>query len=92
MNTSGMEKHINLVENGSRNANDPLLVGSVIFGTQASFCLIANLLVVFLFVCCRHLLTNPHYRCILSLAITDIFTSISVLTCKCGLCVWRRAI
>ena len=55
------------------------LTRAVLFGTESTFSLTVNLLVVFLFIFRRNLLSNPHNRCILSLAITDILTSISVL-------------
>jgi hypothetical protein len=75
-----MEKNQTNLSNGSRSSSHSLTVSAVLYGSQASFSLMANLLVVFLFVCRRHLLYNPHNRCILSLAIADVFTSISVLT------------
>jgi hypothetical protein len=73
-----MEKNITHVSNGSGSLRNPLTTGAILFSTQVSFSLMANFLVVFLFACRRHLLCNPHNRCILSLAITDILTSISV--------------
>lgn len=66
--------------NVSYNVRGPLMAGLIIFSIQASFSLIANLLVVVLFIHRTNMLRNPHYCCILSLAITDILTSISVLT------------
>ena len=57
-----------------------IMAGLIIFSIQASFSLIANLLVVVLFIHRTNMLRNPHYCCILSLAVTDILTSISVLT------------
>jgi hypothetical protein len=75
-----MEENITRVSNGSGSLRNPLTTGAILFSTQVSFSLMANFLVVFLFACRRHLLCNPHNRCILSLAITDILTSISVFT------------
>lgn len=66
--------------NGSDNLRHPLMIGAILFGGQATFSIGANLLVVFLFTCRKQLLSKPHNSCILSLAITDILTSISVLT------------
>lgn len=66
------------VTNASEDYRHPL-INRLLFGTQASFALIANLVVVFLFTCRRQLLCNTHNRCILSLVITDILASISVL-------------
>ncbi|XP_028401616.1 mu-type opioid receptor-like [Dendronephthya gigantea] len=56
----------------------PTTTGTILFSIEVAFSLIANFLVVFLFACRRRLLCNPHNRCILSLAITDILTSITV--------------
>ena len=67
------------VQNGSTNFHHPLVVSVILFSIQATLSLMANFLVVFLFTYHRQLLRNPHNRCILSLAITDILTSISVL-------------
>ncbi|CAB4016510.1 histamine H2 receptor-like, partial [Paramuricea clavata] len=75
-----MEENITRVSNGSGSLCNPLTTGAILFSTQVSFSLMANFLVVFLFACRRHLLCNPHNRCILSLSITDILTSISVFT------------
>ena len=66
------------VSNGSSLGEHPK-TASIVYGIQASFSFIANLLVVVLFTCRKRLLSIPHNRCILSLAITDILTSISVL-------------
>ena len=74
-----MDGNITVGSNGSGSLRHPLLAGAILYGTQASFSLIANLLVIFLLTYRRHLLCNPHYRCILSLAITDILTSVSVI-------------
>lgn len=67
--------------NGSENLVYPQVASSVIFSIISSLAVIANLLVVILFTCRRHLLRNPHNRCILSLAITDILTGISLMFC-----------
>lgn len=68
------------VYNGSDNLRHPLMIGAILFGGQATFSMAANILVVLLFTCRKQLLSKPHNRCILSLAIADILTSISVLT------------
>ena len=73
-----MEKNMTSVSNGSSLGEYPE-TASIVYGIQASFSFIANLLVVVLFTCRKRLLSIPHNRCILSLAITDILTSISVL-------------
>ena len=67
-----MAGNITVQYNGSNAA-------SILFGIEACFSLMANLLVVFLFTFRRRLLSKPHNRCILSLAITDILTSTSVI-------------
>ena len=64
---------------GSKRLENFSLTRVVLFATESTFSLVVNLLVVFLFIFRRNLLSNPHNRCILSLAITDILTSISVL-------------
>ena len=74
---SFMEGNITVAYNGSN--HDYVMAARVLYGIEACFSLMANLLVVFLFTCRRHLLSNPHNRCILSLAITDILTSTFVL-------------
>ena len=71
-----MDQNITVGSNRSENFS---LTRAVLFSTQSTFSLIGNLLVVFLFICRRRLLRNPHNRCILSLAITDTLTSFSVL-------------
>ena len=71
-----MDKNLTVESNRSENFS---LTRAALFGTESTFSLIGNLLVVFLFINHSHLLSNPHNRCILSLAITDILTSISVL-------------
>ena len=77
--SSLMSANITVVSNGSGSLRHPSSNGAILYSAQASVSLMANLLVVFLFTCRKHLLSNPHYRCILSLAITDILTSVSVL-------------
>ena len=52
---------------------------SILYGVQALLAFILNFLVVVLFTCRSNLLSIPHNRCILSLAVTDILTSISVV-------------
>lgn len=74
-----MEENRSLESNGSSHFRDLSTVGIILYGTETSFSLIANFVVVSLFVCCKRLLRNPHNRCILSLAITDILTSVSLL-------------
>ncbi len=74
-----MDKNITIGSNGSQGVRYSLTTRAILYSTEACFSLMANLLVVFLFICRRHLLCNPHNRCILSLAITDILTSVSVL-------------
>ena len=56
------------------------LASTILYSTVASLSLILNIFVVFLLICGNRLLRNPHNRCILSLATTDILASISVLT------------
>jgi hypothetical protein len=75
-----MEENTNLLSNGSGTLGHSVTTGAILYASEASFSFMANIVVVFLFTCRRHLLCNPHYCCILSLAITDIFTSVSVLT------------
>ena len=76
-----MDGNITKSFNRSENLVYPQVASSVIFSIQASLAVIANILVVFLFTCRRHLLCNPHSRCILSLAITDVLTGISLVFC-----------
>ena len=73
-----MPENITRAYNGSSILRHPRMIGVVLFSAEASFSILANLLVVSLFAFRRHLLRNPHNRCILNLAVTDIFTSISV--------------
>ena len=68
------------VSDGSGSTGRSFTTGAILYASQACFSLMANLLVVCLFTCRRRLLCNPHHRCILSLATTDVLTSISVLT------------
>ena len=80
--TDIMEKNNSNAPNGSTNVTHGLsltmAIAPVLFGTEAALSFLANVMVVFLFIRRRHLLRNPHNRCILNLAITDILTSISV--------------
>lgn len=73
-----MEGNGTVVSNGTGRLRYSTTAGTILYSTEVVFSLIANFLVVFLFMCRRRLLCNPHNRCILSLAITDILTSITV--------------
>ena len=75
-----MNESLTNVSDGSGSTGHSFTTGAILYASQACFSLMANLLVVCLFTCRRRLLCNPHNRCILSLAITDVLTSISVLT------------
>ena len=66
--------------NKSTNSVDVSRIGFVLFVVQASFSLLANVVVLILFSCRWRLLQNSHNRCILGLALTDIFTSIAVIS------------
>ena len=66
--------------NVSSSFGSPPLVGTILYSTISSLSLILNIFVVFLLIRSNRLLRNPHNRCILSLATTDIIASISVLT------------
>lgn len=55
-----------------------MTIAPILFGAEAALSFLANSMVAILFICRRRLLRNPHNRCILSLAITDILTSFSV--------------
>ena len=68
-----------LETNGSESGRHSPTIGLIVFTVQASLSLIANSLVVALFISRRRLLCNPHNRCIMSLSITDILASISIL-------------
>ena len=72
--------NITRVLNGSRHFDHSLKVSTIFYGIQGFFSLIANFLVVLLFICRRKLLCNPHNRCILSLSVIDLLTWISILT------------
>lgn len=76
-----MSGNVTKAFNGSENLFHPRVGSSVIFSIQASLSVMANFLVIFLFTCRRRLLHNPHNRCILSLAITDVLTGISLIFC-----------
>ena len=76
-----MDGNITIESNGSSTFGSyPPLVSAILYGTIVSLSLILNFFVFLLFVCRNHLLYNPHNRCILALAITDILLSIAVLT------------
>ena len=74
-----MDENTTVGSNGSGSLRHSSTAGAILFSAQASVSLMANIVVVILFTCRKHLLWNPHYRCILSLTITDILTSLSVL-------------
>lgn len=66
-------------DNESVGFREPSKTGEIVLSTQASFLVMANFLVAF-FCSPATQIRNPHNRCILSLAIADILTSISVIT------------
>lgn len=79
--SSTLDQNKTGVYNGPGNDDRPPVASVVLFSIQATFSVLANFLVVFLFTYSRHLLRSPHNRFILSLAITDILTSVSIFAC-----------
>jgi hypothetical protein len=59
--------------------NETRKITKVIFSLTATLALVGNLLVLLLFVRSPSWLKKKHYQCILNLAVTDVFTAISLL-------------
>ena len=75
-----MDSNKTAESNASSIFGNPPFVGAILYSTIAFLSLTLNIFVVFLLIRGNRLLCNPHNRCILSLATTDILASISVFT------------